>query len=89
MKKDGKHVALVVEINQQQLDYFVAQEVTALRTVPTFAIAHRFCASCNGPRKSGFLMVVPAKTDFFTRFITMCEKQILARVIGIRKENNG
>ena len=56
--------------------------ILALRTVPTFATAHPFCASCDGPRKSGFLTVVPAKTEIFVQ-----EKQILARPIEIRKEN--
>ena len=59
-----------------------------LRTVPTFATAHTFCASCDGPRKSGFVMVVPAKAEiFFALFITTSEKQILARVVGIQKDN--
>ena len=40
--------------------------------------------------KAGFLTVVPAKTKISLRgFITTREKQILARVIGIRKENYG
>ena len=55
--------------------------------MPTFATAHTFCASRDGPRKSSFLTVAPAETDIFARFITTREKQILARVIGIRKEN--
>ena len=36
-----------------------------LRTVPTFATTHRFCASRDGLRKSGFLTEVPAKTKIF------------------------
>ena len=55
----------------------------------TFATAHTLCASRNGPRKSGFLTAVPAETDIFVRFVTTREKQILERVIGIRKENWG
>ena len=51
--------------------------------MPTFATAHTFCASRDDPGKSGFLTAVPPKTDI----ITTREKQILARVIGIRKEN--
>ena len=31
-------------------------------TVPSFATAHTFCASRDGPRNVGFLTVVPAKT---------------------------
>ena len=41
----------------------VAKEETLLRTVSLFATAHTFCASRNGPRKSGFLRTVSAKTD--------------------------
>ena len=33
--------------------------------VPTFAIAHTFCASCDGLRKSSFLTAVPTKTGIF------------------------
>ena len=36
-----------------------------VRTVPTFTTAHTFCASRDGPRKSGFLTVVPANTEVF------------------------
>ena len=36
-----------------------------LRMVPTFATAHTFCASCNGPKRSGFLTAVPPKTEIF------------------------
>ena len=49
--------------------------------------AHTFCESRDGPGKSGLLTVLPAKTDIFAQFITAREKQILTRVIGIRKEN--
>ena len=45
----------------------VLLHTTELRTVPTFATAHTFCASRDGPRKSGFLTVVPAKTGIFLR----------------------
>ena len=55
--------------------------------MPTFATAHTFCASRDGLRKSSFLTVMPAKTDIFARFMTMQEKQILARVIGNQREN--
>ena len=56
--------------------------------MPPFPTAHAFCASRDGPRKSGFLTAVPAKTEnFFACFIPTREKQVLARVIGIRKEN--
>ena len=59
-----------------------------LKDGASFATAHALCASRDGPSKSGFLMAVPAKTrDIFARFITTWEKQILTRVIGIRKEN--
>ena len=40
---------------------------TDLRTVPTFATAHTFCASLYGPKKSGFLTAVPATTEIFLR----------------------
>ena len=40
--------------------------VLNLRTVPTFATAHTFCASRCGP-PSDFLTVVPAKTEIFLR----------------------
>ena len=33
--------------------------------MPTFATAHMLCASPDCPRKSGFLTVVPAKTEIF------------------------
>ena len=32
-----------------------------------FATAHMFCAPHNGPRKSGFLTAMPAKTEIFFR----------------------
>ena len=58
-----------------------------LRTVPTFATTHTFCADRDAMKKSGFLTVMPAKTAlFFAWFITTCKKQIFARVVGIRKE---
>ena len=38
---------------------------------------------------SGSLRAIPAKTDIYARFITTLEKQTLARVFGIRKENYG
>ena len=41
------------------------QIMLLLRTVPTFATAHTFFASCGCPRKSSFLMVVSAKTETF------------------------
>ena len=31
--------------------------------MPTFATAHTFCASPDGPRKSGLLMAMSAKTE--------------------------
>ena len=37
--------------------------------------------------KVGFLIAVPTKTDVFARFIATREKQILAMVTGMRKEN--
>ena len=57
--------------------------------VSTFSTVHRFYASRDDPGKLGFLTVVPVKRDIFARFITRWEKQILARVIGIGKENKG
>ena len=38
-----------------------------LRMVPPFATAHAFCASRVGPRNSGLLTAVPAKTKIFLR----------------------
>ena len=60
-----------------------------LRTVPTFATGHTFCGSRDGRRKSGFLMVVHHKKDIFCAIYNYAGKQILARVIGIRKQNCG
>ena len=36
-----------------------------LRTVPSSATARMLCASQNGPRNSGFLLALPAKTEIF------------------------
>ena len=47
----------------------------ALRTVPPFATAYTFCASCDGPRKSGFSALVPAKSRFSQVFLKY-EKKI-------------
>ena len=33
--------------------------------MPTFATAHTFCASRDGPSKSGFLTAMPAKERYF------------------------
>ena len=58
--------------------------------VPSFATAHMFCTSRNGPRNMDFITVTPAKTEiFFMQFITSWEKQILAKVTEIYKENKG
>ena len=46
--------------------------------MPNFVTAHTFCASCEGLRKSGFSVNGGA-----CQFLTMWEKQMLARVIGI------
>ena len=54
--------------------------------MPPFATAHTFCASRDGPRKSGFLTALPAKTEIFLRGLSR-EKKVFARVIGIGKEN--
>ena len=35
------------------------------RMVLTFATRHTFCTSRDGPRKSGFVTMVPAKTELF------------------------
>ena len=43
------------------------QNFRELRTVPNFATAHTFCASGDGPRKSGFLTAMPDKTEIFLR----------------------
>ena len=48
-----------------------------LRTVPPFATAHTFCAS----RDCQLLQ------RYFARVMTMWEKQILARAIGMEKRN--
>ena len=51
--------------------------------MPPFATAQVFCATRDGPRKWRI-------SDFvFARSITTPEKQVLARVVGIRKENWG
>ena len=52
-----------------------------------FAIAHKFCASRDGPRKSVDGTAMPAETKIFWRGSQ--EKQILARGIGIRKKTRG
>ena len=54
---------------------------------PSFATSHRFCASHDGPRKFGFCWWCLLKLRYFAPFVTTREKQILARVIGIQKEN--
>ena len=36
-----------------------------VRTVPTFTTVHTFCASRDGPRKSGFLTVCPLTQRYF------------------------
>ena len=33
--------------------------------VPSFATAHMFCTSRNGPRNMDFITVMPAKTEIF------------------------
>ena len=33
--------------------------------MPALATAHTFCASCDGPRKSGFLTAVPATAEIY------------------------
>ena len=59
--------------------------------VPTFPTAHTFCASCDGPRKSGFLTAVPTKTenDIFARFITVREKQTWQGLSKSKKKIRG
>ena len=59
----------------------------SLRTVPAFTTVHAFCSSPGSLRKSGSLTAVPAKTEIFPRLTR--EKQILARVIEIRKKKLG
>ena len=47
---------------------------------PTFATAHTFCASCDGPRKLGFLTAVLAKTfRYFACFYNYVEKADLGK----------
>lgn len=41
----------------------------SLKTGPSFATAHFFCAPRDGQRISRFVMVVPLKKDIFTGFI--------------------
>ena len=54
----------------------------------TNCTAHTFCTSRNGQRKSGFLQCL-LKQRYFCAVYNYAGKMILARVIGIRKENWG
>ena len=58
-------------------------------TVPPFVIVHTFCASKDGGwclKKREWCLLIQR---YFARFVTVREKQILARVSGIQKENWG
>ena len=39
--------------------------IVLLMSMPPFATSHTFCPSCDGPRMSGFLTAMPAKTEIF------------------------
>ena len=41
------------------------RDTSPLRSVLPFGAAQMFCTPWNGPRKSGFIMVVPAETKYF------------------------
>ena len=59
--------------------------------VPLFIIAHSvftLCASRDSTGNSGFLRSSKYK-DIFARIMTVQEKDILARAIGIQRENCG
>ena len=56
--------------------------------MPFFVTAHALCSSWDGPRNSDFLRTVrPTYKGIFARFMTMQEKQIVTRAVGIQKEN--
>ena len=56
----------------------VRQNQRDFRTVPPFVTVNTVCVSQDGPRNFRF-----------ARFMIRQEKKILARVIGIQKENTG
>ena len=58
-----------------------------LRTALPFATAHAFCASQDVQRNATFLR--KQNKFIFAQFMTMREKQILARIIGIQKRKLG
>ena len=43
----------------------IRRVISDLRTVPTFATAHTFCASSDGLRKSDFSSAMTGKTEIF------------------------
>ena len=47
-----------------------------LRTVPTFASAHIFCTSQDGPRGSDFFRMVPTNSKVFKQVLLKSEKKI-------------
>ena len=60
------------------------------RTVPPFATAHMFCASQVWSEVFLFLKEFAYQYNgIFAQFMTMWEKQILARAIRIQKETRG
>jgi len=61
----------------------------AVKDKPPVVTALTFCASWDGLRNSGFLRTLPTDAGIFARFMTMQEKQIIARTVGIQKENWG
>ena len=57
--------------------------------MPPFVTAHTFCASRDSLRDSSFLRTAPTNAKVaFARFMTIKEKQILARAVGIIQKEN-
>ena len=62
--------------------------VSFLKDSASFCFCTYVLASWNGLRNSlYFFKMVPSKTTFFVRFMTMQEKLTLERVVGIQNEN--
>ena len=56
--------------------------------VPPFDTAHTFCASRDKLRNLVFFRIVRTNTKVFLCSIkTMWEKHVLAKAVGVRKEN--
>ena len=50
---------MILKEKKKQSENSLVSHAGCLRTVPTFATAHMFCASLDCQGKSGFLMAVP------------------------------